>query len=121
MCSCLLSQGEFEKKYIATVGVEVHPLLFHTNRGPLVFNVWDTAGQEKFGGLRDGKGQDIAHKFLRILVPCSVKRHGIFNFAAIVMQLCAAVLPIYSLTVFICQDTTSRATVRSSCLMLQLA
>ena len=35
--------------------MEVHPLLFHTNRGPLVFNVWDTAGQEKFGGLRDGK------------------------------------------------------------------
>jgi len=46
--------GEFEKKYVATLGVEVHPLEFHTNRGPLVFNVWDTAGQEKFGGLRDG-------------------------------------------------------------------
>eukprot|EP00871_Galdieria_phlegrea_P005688 jgi/Galph1/611/GphlegSOOS_G5401.1 len=46
--------GEFEKKYIATVGVEVHPLKFHTNRGPIIFNVWDTAGQEKFGGLRDG-------------------------------------------------------------------
>lgn len=46
--------GEFEKKYIATVGVEVHPLLFHTNCGPIMFNVWDTAGQEKFGGLRDG-------------------------------------------------------------------
>lgn len=46
--------GEFEKKYIATVGVEVHPLLFHTNYGPIIFNVWDTAGQEKFGGLRDG-------------------------------------------------------------------
>ena len=38
----------------ATLGVEVHPLTFHTNRGPLTFNVWDTAGQEKFGGLRDG-------------------------------------------------------------------
>ena len=38
----------------ATLGVEVHPLSFHTNRGQLVFNVWDTAGQEKFGGLRDG-------------------------------------------------------------------
>ena len=38
--------GEFEKKYVATLGVEVHPLLFHTNRGPLKFNVWDTAGQE---------------------------------------------------------------------------
>eukprot|EP01001_Neometanema_parovale_P008639 NODE_4906_length_1002_cov_730.147895_g4699_i0.p1 GENE.NODE_4906_length_1002_cov_730.147895_g4699_i0~~NODE_4906_length_1002_cov_730.147895_g4699_i0.p1 ORF type:complete len:217 (-),score=77.10 NODE_4906_length_1002_cov_730.147895_g4699_i0:295-945(-) len=46
--------GEFEKKYIATIGVEVHPLTFQTNRGLICFNVWDTAGQEKFGGLRDG-------------------------------------------------------------------
>ena len=46
--------GEFEKKYVATLGVEVHPLPFYTNRGPIKFNVWDTAGQEKFGGLRDG-------------------------------------------------------------------
>jgi len=46
--------GEFEKRYVATLGVEVHPLRFHTNCGPIVFNVWDTAGQEKFGGLRDG-------------------------------------------------------------------
>lgn len=28
--------------------------MFHTNRGPIKYNVWDTAGQEKFGGLRDG-------------------------------------------------------------------
>lgn len=52
--------GEFEKKYIPTLGVEVHPLRFQTQFGPIVFNVWDTAGQEKFGGLRDGyyiKGQ----------------------------------------------------------------
>ena len=46
--------GEFEKKYVATLGVEVHPLVFHTNRGPIKFNVWDTTGEEKFGGLRDG-------------------------------------------------------------------
>ncbi|CAK8690415.1 GTP-binding nuclear protein Ran-like [Clavelina lepadiformis] len=46
--------GEFEKKYVATLGVEVHPIKFQTNRGKIVFNVWDTAGQEKFGGLRDG-------------------------------------------------------------------
>lgn len=38
----------------ATLGVEVHPLMFHTNRGAIKYNVWDTAGQEKFGGLRDG-------------------------------------------------------------------
>ena len=40
--------------YAATLGVEVHPLKFFTNLGPIQFNVWDTAGQEKFGGLRDG-------------------------------------------------------------------
>ena len=57
--------GEFEKKYVATLGVEVHPLVFHTNRGPLRFNVWDTAGQEKFGGLRDG--YYIQGKFYQIL------------------------------------------------------
>ena len=46
--------GEFEKKYIATLGVEVHPMGFFTNHGQIRFNVWDTAGQEKLGGLRDG-------------------------------------------------------------------
>ncbi|KAJ1550469.1 GTP-binding nuclear protein gsp1/Ran, partial [Nowakowskiella sp. JEL0078] len=46
--------GEFEKRYVATLGVEVHPLNFHTNYGEICFNTWDTAGQEKFGGLRDG-------------------------------------------------------------------
>lgn len=47
-------KGTFEKKYIATIGVEVHPLVFNTNQGNITFNIWDTAGQEKFGGLRDG-------------------------------------------------------------------
>eukprot|EP00055_Hartaetosiga_balthica_P005176 m.14792 g.14792 ORF g.14792 m.14792 type:complete len:222 (-) comp4369_c0_seq1:112-777(-) len=46
--------GEFEKKYVATLGVDVHPLMFNTNHGFICFDVWDTAGQEKFGGLRDG-------------------------------------------------------------------
>lgn len=46
--------GEYEKRYIATVGVDVHPLTFFTSRGPVCFNVWDTAGQEKLSGLRDG-------------------------------------------------------------------
>jgi GTP-binding nuclear protein Ran len=38
----------------ATIGVEVHPLDFTTNCGKIRFYCWDTAGQEKFGGLRDG-------------------------------------------------------------------
>ncbi|KAG5529664.1 hypothetical protein RHGRI_030142 [Rhododendron griersonianum] len=44
--------GEFEKKYEPTIGVEVHPLDFFTNCGKIRFYCWDTAGQEKFGGLR---------------------------------------------------------------------
>jgi len=46
--------GEFEKKYIATMGVEVNPLPFSTNEGDVVLNIWDVAGQDKFSGLRDG-------------------------------------------------------------------
>jgi GTP-binding nuclear protein Ran len=36
------------------MGVEVTPLEFQTNRGKVILNMWDCAGQEKFGGLRDG-------------------------------------------------------------------
>ena len=46
--------GEFEKKYIATIGAEVHPMIFNTTRGKICFQVWDTAGQEKLSALRDG-------------------------------------------------------------------
>ena len=37
---------EFETKYVPTLGVEVYP--FNN------YNIWDTAGQDRFGGLRDG-------------------------------------------------------------------
>jgi GTP-binding nuclear protein Ran len=46
--------GEFEKKYIATQGVEVSSIVFYTNHGPIKLCLWDTAGQEKLGGLREG-------------------------------------------------------------------
>ena len=52
--SCIFTQNYLILLLTATLGVEVHPLKFHTNRGEMVFNVWDTAGQEKYGGLRDG-------------------------------------------------------------------
>ncbi len=50
----LLTNEPCESKYVATLGVEVHPLRMRTNYGTIVFNCWDTAGVEKFGGLRDG-------------------------------------------------------------------
>jgi GTP-binding nuclear protein Ran len=44
----------FEHKYFPTLGVEVHPIHVKTNKGPMVFNIWDCAGQDKYEGLRDG-------------------------------------------------------------------
>ena len=49
-----LRTGEFTKRYVATLGVEVHPLQFETTKGTRVLNMWDCSGREKFGGLRDG-------------------------------------------------------------------
>eukprot|EP00928_Gymnodinium_smaydae_P074679 TRINITY_DN57707_c0_g1_i1.p1 TRINITY_DN57707_c0_g1~~TRINITY_DN57707_c0_g1_i1.p1 ORF type:complete len:240 (+),score=43.75 TRINITY_DN57707_c0_g1_i1:59-778(+) len=49
-----LETGEFEARYIPTLGVEVHQLKFRSRKGAITFNVWDTAGQESCGGLRDG-------------------------------------------------------------------
>lgn len=50
--------GKFEQKYVATLGVEVYPLRFRVKgeKGEVdvCLNMWDCAGQEKFGGLRDG-------------------------------------------------------------------
>jgi len=45
---------KFKKTYMATLGVDVHPLIFQTTYGTIVFDVWDTAGQEKFGGMAEG-------------------------------------------------------------------
>lgn len=51
----MLLTGEFEKRYAATRGLEkVEQLKLNTSEGPVTFNMWDCAGQEKFGGLRDG-------------------------------------------------------------------
>ncbi|KAG9404948.1 hypothetical protein AC1031_005155 [Aphanomyces cochlioides] len=46
--------GEFEEKYTATLGTEVHALMFDTNFGPIQFHCWDIAGPGKSGGLLGG-------------------------------------------------------------------
>uniref|UniRef100_A0A1A9WJ51 GTP-binding nuclear protein n=1 Tax=Glossina brevipalpis TaxID=37001 RepID=A0A1A9WJ51_9MUSC len=45
--------GEFEKKYVATLEVEVHLIVSHTNGEAICLNGWGTVGQGKFGGLRN--------------------------------------------------------------------
>ena len=45
--------GEFQKPYIPTKGAECNVIDFYTNHGKIRFHIWDTAGQEKFGNLRE--------------------------------------------------------------------
>ena len=44
--------GEFTQVYLPTKGAKVSNLDFVTSRGNIRFEIWDTAGQEKFGRLR---------------------------------------------------------------------
>jgi len=40
------------ERYAPTLGVEVHPIVVHTkNHGVHCINVWDTAGDKRFGGI----------------------------------------------------------------------
>jgi GTP-binding nuclear protein Ran len=45
--------GEFIHEYIPTAGVVISQVSFHTTQGLVVFEVWNTAGQEILGGLRE--------------------------------------------------------------------
>jgi len=45
---------KFERDYYATIGCTEHYISFDTSIGKILFNVFDTAGQEKLAGLRDG-------------------------------------------------------------------
>jgi GTP-binding nuclear protein Ran len=60
--------GEFKHKYVPTMGVEVHPVLYDgpyegSFDGDITLNMWDTAGIEKYGGLNDGYYHG-AHAFI---------------------------------------------------------
>ncbi len=46
--------GEFTTEHKPTLGVEVDPISFDSNHGKIMFNVWDTAGDERYNGLGDG-------------------------------------------------------------------
>ena len=43
----------FNSWYVPTLGVDVEVIALYTNYGMFVLNIWDTAGQEKYGGLKE--------------------------------------------------------------------
>ena len=62
-----LLDNTFVSNYIPTLGVDVVPYIINVNDTPVKFNIWDTAGQEKFIGLKDGYliGADCAIVMVR--------------------------------------------------------
>lgn len=44
---------KFEKKYDATQGCNICQIEFSINKNPVTLHLFDTAGQEKFGAMRD--------------------------------------------------------------------
>ncbi|XP_042862627.1 GTP-binding nuclear protein GSP1/CNR1-like [Penaeus japonicus] len=58
----------FLKEYVATLGVEKSEILVDTSHGESTIVLWDTAGQEKLGPLRDGyySGADAAIIFFDV-------------------------------------------------------
>jgi GTP-binding nuclear protein Ran len=86
--------GEFEKKYMATQGVEVHPMEFFTTKGKVKFNVWDTAGQEKLSGLRDGYYID-AHCAIIMFDVCSrITYKNVAKWYKDIVRICGESIPI---------------------------
>lgn len=75
-----MRNGSWSAKYVCTLGVEVHTLVFNTNYGPHTISVWDTAGQEKFGGMRAGYYVG-AHGAMIFYSDNPMSRNNIFSWA----------------------------------------
>ncbi|KAF9904187.1 GTP-binding nuclear protein gsp1/Ran [Linnemannia zychae] len=80
--------GEFEKKYIAALGVEVHPLSFRTNFGDIIFHAWDTARQEKFGGLCDGYYIDGQCAIIMFDLTCPITYKNVPTWFSDIIRVC---------------------------------
>jgi len=85
--------GEFTKRYVPTLGVQVSSLRFDTSRGPVVFNVWDTAGQEKFGGLRDGYYVNADCAIVMFDVTSRITYQNVPQWVHDLRRICGASLP----------------------------
>jgi GTPase SAR1 family protein len=59
-----LNESREDGSYFPTLGVEVHPITLHKENPSTVFKIWDCAGDERFGGLREGYYKDAQIAFI---------------------------------------------------------
>eukprot|EP00339_Tiarina_fusa_P022059 CAMPEP_0117017846 /NCGR_PEP_ID=MMETSP0472-20121206/13878_1 /TAXON_ID=693140 ORGANISM="Tiarina fusus, Strain LIS" /NCGR_SAMPLE_ID=MMETSP0472 /ASSEMBLY_ACC=CAM_ASM_000603 /LENGTH=621 /DNA_ID=CAMNT_0004722327 /DNA_START=8 /DNA_END=1873 /DNA_ORIENTATION=- len=74
--------------------VSVESLTFHTNRGPIQFDVWDTAGQEKLAGLGDGYYVGAKAAILMFDVTSPKTYENIPNWHKDLTRVCGSDIPI---------------------------
>ena len=84
----VLQNATFRKEYIATLGVEKHEISLTTSHGPCVVVLWDTAGQEKLGPLRDGYYTDASAAFIFFDVTSRVTYKNVPNWHRDVLRVC---------------------------------
>lgn len=84
----VLQNASFRTEYIATLGVEKHEISLTTSHGPSVVVLWDTAGQEKLGPLRDGYYADAHAAFIFFDVTSRVTYKNIPNWHRDVLRVC---------------------------------
>jgi hypothetical protein len=129
--------GEFEKKYVATMGVEVNPLPFSTSLGQIVYNCWyvndDTHERDwpnpasmsdahlpsaALSALlsRDTAGQEKFGEYKE----ASIQERYEVLFASVSHVVCVASLVLCCEVVSV-MATTSAETLRSSCSMSRRA
>lgn len=80
--------GEFDKKYNPTIGAQVSPLRFQTSRGLIVFNVWDTEGQEKSGRLDDDYYHNAQSAILMFDVTSPLTYKSVTSWHSDLVRLC---------------------------------
>jgi GTP-binding nuclear protein Ran len=90
---------DFDHKYrpsrpwTGSLRAEVWRIVFYTNHGPIQFNCWDSAGQEKFGGLRDGHYVNTQCAILMFDVGSRISYKNIPNWYRDVVRVCEGPVP----------------------------
>lgn len=73
---------KFKEKYIPTLGCDILPL-YHKRRR---YNLWDTSGSERFGGLREGYW--INSDCVIIVVDKTTQKHRIHYYKQEIKKMC---------------------------------
>ena len=82
---------DFNRTYIATLGVEVDAVRVRDGNADVILNVWDCAGQEKFGGLRDGYYIESQGAIFAFDLACEHSFRIMLNYVAMFKRKCGEV------------------------------